>query len=188
LRDPLLAPLAAIATGILLSRLVPFETRELGAVIAAYVIVSLVCLWRRERVLAFAGTLLALVAAGSLVAVAHRMLPAPKMDTEGALLILTGCVVEPSAISADRDQFVLELEPGARVRVSLYIPEGKQCPVLRYGQRVEFDRACGPRTISTIPANSITYTIWRARGSIGRRRRVLRLPSRSCRGAVAGGS
>jgi competence protein ComEC len=44
----------------------------------------------------------------------------------------------------DRDQFVLELEPGARVRVSLYIPEGKQPPVLRYGQRVEFDARVRP--------------------------------------------
>jgi competence protein ComEC len=144
LRDPLLAPLAAIATGILLSRLVPFETRELGAVIAAYVILSLVCLWRRARVLVYASTLFALVAAGSLVAVAHRMPPAPQMDTKGALLILTGCVVEPSAISVDRDQFVMELEPGARVRVSLYIPEGKRPPVLRYGQRMEFDARVRP--------------------------------------------
>jgi competence protein ComEC len=144
LRDPLLAPLAAIATGILLSRLVPFETRELGAVIAAYVILTLICLWRRARVLTCVSTLLALVAAGALVAVAHRMPPAPQMDTEGALLILTGCVVEPSAISVDRDQFVLELEPGARVRVSLYVPEGKQPPVLRYGQCVEFDARVRP--------------------------------------------
>ncbi|HXI38812.1 MAG TPA: DNA internalization-related competence protein ComEC/Rec2 [Bryobacteraceae bacterium] len=144
MRDPLLAPLAAIATGILLSRLVAFETRELGAVIAAYVILALVCLGRQARVLAWASTLLALVAAGALVAVAHRMPPAPQMDTEGALLILKGCVVEPSAISADRDQFVLELEPGARVRVSLFVPEGKQPPVLRYGQRVEFDARVRP--------------------------------------------
>jgi len=144
LRDPLLAPLAAIATGILLSRLVAFETRELGAVIAAYVILALICLRRRARVLAWASALMALVAAGALVAVAHRMPPAPQMDTEGALLILTGCVVEPSAISADRDQFVLELEPGARVRVSLFVPEGKQPPVLRYGQRVEFDARVRP--------------------------------------------
>jgi len=144
LRDPLLAPLAAIATGILLARLVPFETRELGAVIAAYVILSLICRWRRAHALAWTSTLLALVAAGSLLAVAHRMPPAPQMDTKGALLILSGCVVEPSAISVDRDQFVLELEPGARVRVSLYIPEGKQPPVLRYGQRVEFDARVRP--------------------------------------------
>ena len=72
------------------------------------------------------------------------MPPAPQMDTKGALLILTGCVVEPSAISVDRDQFVLELEPGARVRVSLSIPEGRQPPVLRYGQRVEFDARVRP--------------------------------------------
>ena len=71
------------------------------------------------------------------------MPPAPQLDTEGPA-ILSGCVVEPSALSADRDQFLLELEPGARVRVSLYVPEGKQAPVLRYGQRVEFDARVRP--------------------------------------------
>ncbi len=101
-------------------------------------------MWLKARVLASISTLLALVAGGALVAVAHRMPPAPQMDTQGALLILSGCVVEPSAISADRDQFVLELEPGARVRVSLYVPKGKQPPVLRYGQRVEFDARVRP--------------------------------------------
>ena len=81
---------------------------------------------------------LAFVAAGALMAVTHRKPPAPQLDTEGPA-ILSGCVVEPSALSAGRDQFLLELEPGARVRVNLYVPEGKQAPVLRYGQRVEFD-------------------------------------------------
>jgi len=143
LRDPLLAPLAAIAAGVLLSRLVSFELRELGILIAAYVILALICLWRRSRVLAAASCLLAFVAAGALVAVAHPEPPAPQLDAEGPV-ILSGCVVAPSALSADRDQFLLELEPGARVRVSLYVPEGKPAPVLRYGQRVEFDARVRP--------------------------------------------
>ena len=61
-----------------------------------------------------------------------------ELEADGPMII-SGCVVEPSAISADRDQFTLELEPGARMHVSLFVREGELPPVLRYGQRVEFD-------------------------------------------------
>jgi competence protein ComEC len=145
LRDPLLAPLAAIATGILLSRLVPFETRELVALLAAYLILTLICLWRRTPALAGVCYMVALVVTGAMIAVAHRLPPRPELDTEGpAPLIVSGCVVEPSAISPDRDQFTLEIEPGARMRVSLYLREGEPAPVLRYGQRVELDARVRP--------------------------------------------
>ena len=145
MRDPLLAPLAAIATGILLSRLASFEVRELAAVIAAFGLLTLFCLWRDTRALAGVCCLLGFAAAGAFVDVAHRLPPAPQLNTEGGgLLILSGCVVEPSAISLDRDQFLLELDPGARVRVSLYVKEGVPAPVLRYGQRVEFDAKVRP--------------------------------------------
>ena len=105
-------------------------------VIAAYAILTLICLWRQLRGLAAASCLLAFVASGALVDVVNRPAPAPELEADGPL-ILSGCVVEPSAISTDRDQFTLELEPGARVRVSLYVREGQAPPVLRYGQRVE---------------------------------------------------
>lgn len=140
MRDPLLAPLAAIATGVLLSRLVPFDVRELATVIAAFVILAVFSQWRKARALAGVCCLLAFTASGALVDIVHRLPAAPQLDTEGpAPVIIAGCVVEPSAISIDRDQFVLELEPGARVRVSLFVREGEQPPILRYGQRVELD-------------------------------------------------
>ena len=44
-----------------------------------------------------------------------------------------------SAFSEDRDQFVLELAPKARARVSLTIRDGETPPDLRYGQRVELE-------------------------------------------------
>jgi competence protein ComEC len=143
LYDPLLAPVAALAGGILLSRVVPFEARELAILVAVFAILTLISVLRRSRVLAGVSCLLAFVGAGALVAVTHPAPPAPQLDTEGPA-ILSGCVVEPSALSAGRDQFLLELEPGARVRVSLYVPEGKVAPVLRYGQRVEFDARVRP--------------------------------------------
>jgi len=166
LRDPLLLPLAAIASGILLSRQVPFETRELAALIAAYGVLTLVCLWRRTRVLAGVCCLVAFVAAGALVETAHRMPPRPELDAEGpTTLILSGCVVEPSAISPNRDQFTLELEPGARIRVTLYVRDGEQPPILRYGQRVELDGRVRPTHNFNNPG-SFDYAYYLARQGI----------------------
>src|SRR5262249_10696830 len=50
-----------------------------------------------------------------------------------------GCVVEPPVFSDRREQFVLELEPGARARVNFYLRDGESPPSLRYGQQVEFE-------------------------------------------------
>lgn len=164
--DPLLAPLVAIIAGILLSRFVGFETRELALILAAYVTLSLVCVWRRTLLLAGACCLLALVAAGVLVERAHRLPPRPELDAEASeTLILSGCVVEPSAISPDRDQFTLELEPGARIRVSLYVREGEEPPVLRYGQRVELDARVRPTHNFNNPG-SFDYAHYLARQGI----------------------
>src|SRR5690348_9073487 len=65
LRDPLLAPLAAIAAGILVSRFVPFEIRELLSVIAALFLLTILSLRRHSRVLAGICCLLGLAFAGS---------------------------------------------------------------------------------------------------------------------------
>ena len=140
MQDPLLPPLAAIATGILASRFVSFETRELFIVVAAFAILCAIALWRRARVLAGACCLLGLVFAGALVDLAHRPGPRPELDAEGREpVILSGCVVQPPALSGDRERFVVELEPGARVQVTAYAREGQAPPALRYGQRVEFE-------------------------------------------------
>ena len=140
MQDPLLPPLAAIATGILASRFVSFETRELFIVIAAFAILGAIALWRRARVLAGTCCLLGLVFAGALVDMAHRPGPRPELDSEGREpVILSGCVVQPPALSGDRERFVVALEPDARVQVTAYAREGQAPPALRYGQRVEFE-------------------------------------------------
>jgi competence protein ComEC len=140
MQDPLLPPLAAIATGILASRFVSFETRELFIVIAAFAILGAIALWRRARVLAGTCCLLGLVFAGALVDLAHRPGSRPELDSEGREpVILSGCVVQPPALSGDRERFVVALEPDARVQVTAYAREGQAPPALRYGQRVEFE-------------------------------------------------
>jgi competence protein ComEC len=67
------------------------------------------------------------------------MPPAPELTT-GDLepVIISGCVVEPGFVSRDRDQFTLELDPGARVRVNFYLQPGQQPPEVPYGRRIEF--------------------------------------------------
>ncbi len=101
-------------------------------------VLSVLGLLLSSRAAAGAACLTALVFAGALCSVANRMGPPPELDVEGpAPVILEGCVVEPPAFFEEREQFVLELDPGARARVSLYLRPGEAPPPLRYGQRIE---------------------------------------------------
>jgi competence protein ComEC len=140
LKDPLVGPLAAIASGILVSRYVPFQHFELILAIAGFLFLGLLALWRGARVLAGACACLGFFCAGILADLAHAPGPRPELDAEGReIVILGGCVVEPPAISGERERFVLELEPGARAQVTLYTRENEALPALRYGQRIEVD-------------------------------------------------
>ncbi len=140
MRDPLVPPLAALATGVLAARFVDFELRELAPPLAALMTLALVAFWRNARAAALASALAATFLLGCMVAALHRPGPPPELDAEsGETVILEGCVVEPSVLSLDREQFVLELAPRARVRVSLYWKDGEQPPALAYGQRIEVD-------------------------------------------------
>src|SRR5262245_35829688 len=79
-------------------------------------------------------------AAGALAALAHLPGPRPELDVEGReVVILGGCVVDPPALSDERERFVLEIEPQARAQVTLYAREGESRPDLRYGQNIELE-------------------------------------------------
>ncbi len=113
-----------------------------------------------------ASCLLVLITAGALSAVGHRPVPRPELDTEGrAPVLLSGCVVEPPVFSEDRTQFTLELERGARMRVSLYPKEGQPMPALAYGQNVEFE-ARVRRTRNFLNPGSFDYAHYLARRDI----------------------
>ncbi len=140
MKDPLVGPLAAIASGILVSRFVPFQAPELFAATAAFLLLGILALYRRSRILAGTCCCLGLFAAGALTSLAHRPAPAPELDAEGReIVILGGCVVEPPAISGERERFILELEPHARAQVTLYTRADEPLPVLRYGQKIDVD-------------------------------------------------
>jgi competence protein ComEC len=77
---------------------------------------------------------------GALLAVLHHPGPAPEIDASAhETVVLDGCVVVPPVFSEGRDQFVLELAPNARARVSLFLRDGESPPDLRYGQLVELE-------------------------------------------------
>ena len=166
MRDPLLLPLAAMATGILVSRFTAFGVRELLTVIVALVLLTVIALWRRARVLAGVACLLGFLFAGALADVAHRPGPRPELDAEGREpVILSGCVVQPPALAGDRERFVVELEPGARVQVTAYARDDQPPPSLRYGQRVEFEaRVRRPRNYGN--PGSFDYARYLARRDI----------------------
>ncbi len=140
MRDPLLAPLAAAVLGILFSRFVSCEIRELLAAGVAFVLLAIVAHRRALRGLALVCVLLGVASLGALLQTIHTPGPPPTIDASfDETVLLAGCVVSPPALYEGRDQFLLELAPGARARVNLYLREGETPPTLNYGQRIELD-------------------------------------------------
>ena len=140
MKDPLVGPLAAIAAGVLVSRYVPFAQSELLWTIAALLVLGTIAVYRNARVIGGASCVLGLFFAGILTSLAHAPGPPPELDAAAREIVtLGGCVVEPPAISGDRERFILELEPHARAQVTLYTRENELLPLLHYGQRVDLD-------------------------------------------------
>ncbi len=52
--------------------------------------------------------------------------------------ILSGCVIDPALVAADREKFTVELAPGARSQVSLFAKPTETFPRLPYGTQIEF--------------------------------------------------
>jgi competence protein ComEC len=137
-REPLILPLVAFAMGILLDQAAPFSVREAAWAAAAMAMLTLLpaTAWIRRT-----AVLLAMVFAGAFASAWHRPGPAPEIDAASReIVIVSGCVVEPTVFAEDRAQFTLELEPGARAQVLIPSDEGDPAtPRLAYGQRVEIE-------------------------------------------------
>jgi competence protein ComEC len=146
-RHPLLPAFFAFAAGIILTRLADFSVREIFMALGAYACMAAVSRLRAYSRLFHVNVIAATLCAGILIGIWRRPGPPPEIDFEpGEMMLLAGCVVEPPALFPDREQFVLELAPDARVRVQLYLKEGEPAPRLRYGQLVELDaRLRNPR-------------------------------------------
>jgi competence protein ComEC len=183
LYNPLLPPFVAFAGGIVAARFVSFGPSELGAAVAVLTVLAVLARWASTRRAAAAACLAAFFFAGALLAVVHRPGPPPEIDaTAKEVVILGGCVVNPSVLSADREQFTLELAPHTRARVNLYARPGERLPDLDYGRNVELD-ARVRRTHNFRNPGSFDYVSYLARRDIywnasGRVRTLRVLPGR----------
>ncbi len=141
MKNPLVGPVAAIASGILVARFVPFHQIELVGAIAAFGVLASLARWRKAPLLCRACLALALFFGGAWTALRHTPPPPPTIDVEGReVVILGGCVVEPPAISSGRERFLLDLDRDTRAQVTLYSrKEGDAAPELHYGQNVELE-------------------------------------------------
>lgn len=157
MRDPLILPLSAVVCGILLSRAVNLSRFDAAWPWAAFLVLAALTA-RRSCWLRRTTAALALLFTGVLAETWHRPGPPPTIDAGlRETVLLTGCVVEPSAFSNDREQFTLELDQGARARVSLALDDDRSAlddrPALdeagpaqrfEYGQRVEVEARIRP--------------------------------------------
>jgi competence protein ComEC len=136
----LLGPLAALAAGILLYRFVPLGPSESCGAITAFLALGVLALWRGSRGLAAVCCLLGMFFAGALDSLVHAPGAPPTIDATGReVVILSGCVVEPPALSGERERFVLELDRDARAQVTLFTKPGETLPALHYGQNLELE-------------------------------------------------
>ncbi len=166
MRDPLLGPLAALATGILIAHFIPFERWECGWLLGAFGLLAIAAHLAGSRWLWIASCLLAVTAGGLLTAEIHRPGPPPEIDAgPRELVLVSGCVVDPTVFSEGREQFTVELAPGARARVTQTLREGDEPRVLSYGQQVEFDAHVRPPHNYNNPG-SFDYASYLARQQI----------------------
>lgn len=166
LPDPVLMPALGIVAGICLARLSDFGPAELAAVGAVFLGLYGFSSWKALRVSAAVSGLCCFAVVGIAVDMIRRPPPAPRLNIEsGELAIVEGCVVEPPVFQPDREEFVLELDRNARMRIHVYLKQDEAPPRLRYGQRVEAEvRVRYPRNFEN--PGSFDYVGWLARRHI----------------------
>src|SRR5688572_26876370 len=113
--------------------------RELLWSFALFLVLAAISLLLRRRKLAHVSLLLVLACAGGLLQVRDTIANPVINAAPGEDVVLEGCVIEPASLSPGRDQFILEIAPRARVRVSIYTKPGEPPLNVRYGQRIEAD-------------------------------------------------
>nr|MDP9113688.1 ComEC family competence protein [Acidobacteriota bacterium] len=160
--DPLVPPLAAVVSGILLGRALSFSRFEAGWPVAVFLVLALVASRRLRRWC----LLLVLLFVGAFTEAWHRPGARPTIDAGSReTVVLAGCVVEPSVLSPGRQQFTLELERDARVRVSLPLDDDVAPQRLEYGESVEIEaRVRTPRNFNN--PGSFDYAGYLARQKI----------------------
>lgn len=144
MKNPLITPLLGLSAGIAAGHFIHFHAFETCAA-AIFCCVLAYISWLYSLRLFIACSALALCCCGILLSILHHPGERPQLDAgPRESVVLDGCVVSPSTFSAGRDQFVMELTPGARVRVTLALRDGEAAPVIAYGERVELEGRVRP--------------------------------------------
>lgn len=163
MRDPLISPTLGVAAGILAGHFLGFSLRQAGWADLAFVLFAILA---RSKWLRATCILLATFFTGAFTEAWHRPGPPPTINASAKeVLIVEGCVVEPSVFSSNREQFTLELDPGARARVNLNLDDDETPQRLNYGDRVEIDARIRPPHNYNNPG-SFDYARFLARDNI----------------------
>jgi competence protein ComEC len=169
MRDPLVLPLFAVVAGVLVGGWLHFSLFEGAWPLFLFLVLAGLA---RNRWLRRISLGLALIFVGVLAEAWHRPGPPPEIDAGSREYVLVeGCVVEPSVFSEDREQFTVEIAPGARARVSLAlsddptISKDQTVQKLTYGQRVDLEaRLRSPHNYNN--PGSFDYATYLARQKI----------------------
>jgi len=155
-----------VAAGILAGKLLGFSLHEAAWPCVAFLALT-VCGWRTRWLRRLCAALAMFFAAISIEAW-HRPGPPPVIDAGSKeIVILSGCVVEPTVFSPNREQFTLELDSALKARARVTLPLENDAPpqMLDYGQRVEIEaRVRRPRNFNN--PGTFDYALWLARQNI----------------------
>jgi competence protein ComEC len=140
LREPLVFPVLALCLGIVLVHQWGGDRWPLVISIASCAALAVVSLVRGLKSTAGIASLTGFVFCGGLLEISHAPGNPPKLDVPDlSVTIISGCVVQPPALTGDREQFVMELAPHAKARVTMFAHPGEELPSLRYGEMVEVE-------------------------------------------------
>jgi competence protein ComEC len=138
-REPLVLPVCAFATGITAAHLGSVEPSHLPYALGLSLLVWMVGAIRRYKT-TLLSALAAFAVAGALWYEVRRPGPPPELDAgAGETVLLSGCIVDAPQNEHVLQRFTLELEPGARVRVTLAIRDNEEPLPLQYGRMAEVE-------------------------------------------------
>jgi competence protein ComEC len=138
-RDPLVLPLAALVCGIGVARFARFYPAELAACAIGFLLLWILARWKAERLAPLAGFMCIALAGVAIAEYRRPPFPPELTSEENEVLLVEGCVVEPPSPGVSISRFIVELQPGARMRVSLTPRDGEALPRLGYGKMVEVE-------------------------------------------------
>ena len=191
-REPLLLPASALAFGILLASLLTIEWRYLIApTVIALLLGGIVLFVDSAKRLKFAVLCCGLALIGVAVEIGHRQTHTPKLNADdGETVVLSGCVVNPPVFSPAREQFTLDLNSKAAIRVTVNLRPDDQPLSLSYGQRVELPAKIraprnfqNPESFDYVHYLAAQHIYWT--GSVGNPQDIKKLPGACGSSAVS---